>query len=215
MISGGTALGLPSTVLVGRTMPKKAFYEHLKTTAPVKAEFTQFIEHIELIASIKESSLHIPATKEIVEIDVLGLWLRSEENADQAFPYQALDLIARSISNKLLFACFRSESCKFLIKWGQFYETPWMLTSEAELRLHGSTLEELWWSFCSQVVFGIPDSANFPERLANQKKEESLITELNQINKKRKTEKQVAKRNALFDRKREIEQELKRLKGMF
>lgn len=49
-------LNLPSTVLVNRVMPKKVFYEHLKTTAAIKEQFVQQIERIEMVASIKEAA---------------------------------------------------------------------------------------------------------------------------------------------------------------
>ena len=39
-------LNLPSTVLVNRVMPKKAFYEHLKTTAAIKVQAEDYPSEI-------------------------------------------------------------------------------------------------------------------------------------------------------------------------
>ena len=98
-------LNLPSTVLVNRVMPKKVFYEHLKTTAAIKEQFVQQIERIEMVASIKEASIHIPGDKGVAEIDVLALHLKGAN-----VPYEAIELVARSIPNKLLFVCLTDES---------------------------------------------------------------------------------------------------------
>lgn len=201
-------LNLPSTVLVNRVMPKKAFYEHLKTTAAIKEQFVQQIERIEMVASVKEASIHIPGDKDVAEIDVLALYLRGAD-----VPYEAIELVARSIPNKLLFVCLSDESCKLLVRRDRLYETEWMSTDDTRLELAGSTLRELWDSIVSQVVFGDTNSVNLAGRLERKRRSEALRLELEQVERKRRSEKQIAKRNALFDRKRAIEVELSRLEG--
>lgn len=86
MGSASVTLGLPSTVLVGRAMPKKVFYEHLKTTTAIKDEFVHRINRIEMIAAIKETSVHIPAGETVAEIDVLGMQL-----SGAGVPHDAID----------------------------------------------------------------------------------------------------------------------------
>lgn len=201
-------LNLPSTVLVNRVMPKKAFYEHLKTTAAIKEQFVQQIERIEMVASIKEASIHIPSDKDVAEIDILALYLKGPD-----VPREAIELIARSIANKLLFVCLSEESCKLLVRRDRLYETEWMPTDDAKLELMGSTLGELWDSISSQVVFGDANSVDLAGRLERKRRIEALRLELEQVERKRKSEKQIAKKNALFDRKRAIEAELSRLEG--
>lgn len=201
-------LNLPSTVLVNRVMPKKAFYEHLKTTAAIKEQFVQQIERIEMVASVKEASIHIPGDKDVAEIDVLALYLRGAD-----VPYEAIELVARSIPNKLLFVCLADESCKLLVRRDRLYETGWEPTDDARLELVGSTLGELWDSIVSQVVFGDASYTDLAGRLERKRRSEALQLELKQVEQKRKSEKQIAKRNALFDRKRAIEAELSCLEG--
>lgn len=201
-------LNLPSTVLVNRVMPKKVFYEHLKTTAAIKEQFVQQIERIEMVASIKEASIHIPGDKDVAEIDVLALYLKGAD-----VPYEAIELVARSIPNKLLFVCLADESCKLLVRRDRLYETGWMHADDTKLELVGSTLGELWDSIVSQVVFGDANSVDLNSRLERKRRSEALRLELEQVERKRRLEKQISKRNALFDRKRAIEAELSRLEG--
>ena len=201
-------LDLPSTVLVNRVMPKRAFYEHLKTTVAIKEQFVQQVERIEMVASIKEASIHIPGNKDVAEIDVLALYLKGA-----VVPYEAIELVARSIPNKLLFVCTTGESYKLLVRRDRLYETEWMPVDDANLELMGSTLGELWDSISSQVVFGSTSPVDLNGRLERKRRSEALRLELKQVERKRKSEKQIAKRNALFDRKRAIEAELSRLEG--
>lgn len=201
-------LNLPSTVLVNHVMYKKLFYERLKMTAAVKEQFVQQIQCIEMVASVKEASIHIPSDKDVAEIDVLALHLKGVD-----VPYEAIELVACSIPNKLLFVCLTDESCKLLVRRDRLYETEWMPTDDAKLELAGSTLGELWDSISSQVVFGSASPVDLNGRLERKRRIEALRLELEQVERKRKSEKQIAKRNALFDRKRAIEAELSCLEG--
>lgn len=88
-----------------------------------------------------------------------------------------------------------------------------MPTDDAKLGLAGSTLGELWDSISSQVVFGSASPVDLNGRLERKRRIEALRLELEQVERKRKSEKQIAKRNALFDRKRAIETELSCLEG--
>ncbi|MBM6784663.1 DUF4391 domain-containing protein [Collinsella tanakaei] len=206
-------LGLPSTVLVGKVMPKKLFYEFLATTAAVKDEFVRLIERIDMVASIKEETLHIPAGGEVNEIDVLGLRLRAGDGEGVEVPYAAIDLIAKGVPNKVLFACEANGTMKLIVRRDRLYETTWLPCGVASVELGGTTLSELWDSLCSQVVFGDGSPVDFTGRVERKSRIEALQSELAAVNKKRKNEKQIAKRNALFDRAREIKQELARLEA--
>lgn len=206
-------LGLPSTVLVGKTMPKKLFYEFLATTAAVKDEFVRLIERIDMVASIKEETLHILAGGEVDEIDVLGLCLRAGDGGGAEVPYAAIDLIAKSVPNKVLFACEANGTVKLLVRRDRMYETTWLPRSKVTVELRGATLSELWDSLSSQVVFGDSSPVDFAGRVERKSRIEVLQSELAAVDKKRKNEKQIAKRNALFDRAREIKRELARLEA--
>ena len=203
MPSAATTLGLPSTALVNRTMPKKAFYEHLEVSAKIKEQFVHAIERIELIGCLKESSIHIPAGEKVAEIDVLGIYLKEERSA--VVPEAAIDLIARSIPNKLFFVCFNRDNSKFLIRRDKLYEAQWMPQGEVHLELTGSTLDEIWGSLCSQVVFNDADPADFDERLRRSNELASLRGQLEKLQKKRRAEKQIGRRNALWDEIKSIE----------
>ena len=208
------AFGLPSTVFANRVMPKKAFYEHLRVTGEIKEEFVNRIERIELTASIKETSIHLSATKDVVEIDVLSLFLKIGADIETEVPRRAIDAIAGAIPNRLLFVCVHGALCKLFVKRDRLYETEWLSCAETTLELRGDNLSEIWDSLCSQVVFGNSDFHDFDGRLQTRARIATLESELATVNKKRKSERQIGKRNVLFDRKRAIEEELSRLKGL-
>ena len=207
------SLGLPSTVLVERTMPKKTFYEHLNVNAQVKRELTYDVEHIVMLASIKEASIHVPTTKEVEEIDVLELQLRENEEGKAAVPYDAIELIARSIPNKLLFSCVHGDSCKLLARLDKLYETEWAPRDEVSLELCGSTLAKLWDCLCSQVVFGDANPVDFTIRLSRANELAALRAQRDKLQKRRGVEKQIGKRNKLWDQIKDIDKRIEELEA--
>lgn len=200
-------LGLPSTTLVHQAMPKQAFYMQLKPTTAIKNEFTQLIDHIELLAALKETSTHLPEAADIQEIDVLALYLKTD-----TVPLAAIKAIVANIPRKLLFACVAEKNLKLLLlRNNATYETEWLSFSEAQLVLAGTTLAELWDSLCSQVVFGDSNPVDFLGRAAHAKQVQDLKAQLAALEKKRQTERQIGKRNAMFDQIRTLKRELRQL----
>lgn len=200
-------LGLPSTTLVHQAMPKQAFYLQLKPTTATKTEFTQLIDRIELLAALKETSTHLPEAAGIQEIDVLALHLKTD-----ALPLAAIKAIVANIPRKLLFICVAEKNLKLLLmRNNTTYETEWLPVSEVQLVLAGSTLAELWDSLCSQVVFGDSNPVDFIGRAAHAKQVQDLKAQLATLEKKRVTERQINKRNAMFDRIKTLKRELKQL----
>lgn len=197
-------LSLPSTVLVGRKMPKRAFYEHLRTTAPVRDQFVNGIERIELVASIKEETVHIPAGESVVEIDVLALYLK--DGAE--LPVDAVTCIAKAVPNRLLFVCVAGEHVRLGVMLGELFWTEPAPLAETGLVLRGSNLDELWDSVCSQVVFGDDDPADFLGRLGRARELASAREELEKLRRRLAGERQIRKRNELFDRMRSIKKRI-------
>ena len=189
-------------------MPKRAFYEHLETTAAIREQFVRQIGRIEMVASVKEATVHLPAEGDVVEIDVLALHLKGEE-----VPRESIELIARSIPNRLLFVCLVDESCKLLVWRGRLHETGWDPADDVDLGLRGATLGELWDSLCAQVVFDDADPHDLEGRLERRARAEALRRELETVSRRRRTEVQTGKRNALWDRMRAIKRELARLEA--
>ena len=163
--------------------------------------------------SIKEASVHIPAG-EVKEIDVLGLHLREAERdcGEPVMPRKAINLVA-SVPNKLVFACLVQSRCKLCVKRGSLRETAWVSASEIALELRGVTLDEVWDSLCSQVVFGSADPADFKGRLARADELEALQAQLDKAQRCRAAEKQIKKRNALWDEIKDLESRIAELEA--
>lgn len=233
-------LGLPSTVAVGRSIPKNAFYKNLKLTAAVKDAFTHDVERFEIVASIKAATCGIPVGDAVAEVVVLRVDVR-----ERRVPCGVVAAIARGVPNKVLVACCFGDEVALALVRQQLQVGEWMPHDDTRLTLRGSTLDEVWDGICEQVIFadgatngageamlGCPGNgavaseaqASSPsavpatapakpcltvdERIERERQIAALRREVTTLERKQARERQIAKRNALFNRLKEARRQL-------
>ena len=199
-------LGLPSTTEVGRRLPKEAFYRNLKLTPKQKDAFVHGVERIEILNSIKESTIHIPAGEDVEEIMVVGIELRDEGAAETV-----VDEIAKANKHKLVFLCQEPTGRASLavrvqgVKFG-----PWTQLDQITLKVQGDTLDVVWDTIVSQVAFGDTGTTSMTveARIALTERIESLEKLVRELDTKCRKARQISKKNELFAQMRRAEAEL-------
>ena len=77
-----------------------------------------------------------------------------------------------------LFACAADDSVKLLARRDRLYETAWQPGRDVALELRGATLDEIWSSLCSQVIFGDASPVDIQGRIERRNRTEALRNEL-------------------------------------
>lgn len=213
-------LGLPSTVAVGRVIPKNAFYRNLKMTSALRDAFTHDVEKIEMAASIKEATCGIPAGEHVAEVVVLALDVR-----ERTVPRDVVAAIIRGIPNKVLVACRHEGEVALALVRQQLQVGTWQPEGDVRLALRGATLDEAWDALCEQVIFSdedadeaVPTSDAAPaltvdERIERGRRIEALRRDVATLTRKHAKEKQIGKRNALFKQLKAAKRELAELEN--
>lgn len=213
-------LGLPSTVAVGRAIPKNAFYRNLKMTSALRDAFTHDVEKIEVVASIKEATCGIPAGERVAEVVVLVLDVRGRE-----VPRDIVTAVVRGIPNKVLVACRHDGEVALALVRQQLQVGEWTPEGDVRLALRGATLDEAWDALCEQVIFSdedadeaVPTSDAAPaltvdERIERGRRIEALRRDVATLTRKHAKEKQIGKRNALFKQLKAAKRELAELEN--
>lgn len=199
-------LGLPSTTEVGRRLPKEAFYRNLKLTPKQKDAFVHGVERIEIMNSIKESTIHIPAGEKVEEIMVVGIELRDEGAAEAV-----VDEIAKANKHRLVFLCREPKGRESLavraqgVKFG-----PWTQPDQLTLAIKGETLDAVWDAIVSQVAFGDTGKTGMSveARIALAERIAALEKLVRELDTKCRKAKQIGKKNELFAQMRKAEAEL-------
>lgn len=198
-------LGLPSTTEVGRRIPKEAFYGRLKVSAALRQSFIDDVEHFVIANSIKTSTTGIPDGEHVHEVLVVEVVLKARR-----VPEEVLALVAQANPHKLLFACtFNDEVC-LAVMLGRLVVGSWRPLDRLTLDVNVSDVDAVWDSLASQVVYNDVGggSETVEERFEADAKLKALYEELARVETRGRKERQVARKNALFDRAKEIKRQI-------
>lgn len=203
-------LGLPSTTEVGRRLPKEALYRNLKLTPKQKDAFVHGVERIDILNSIKESTIHIPAGDKVEEIMVVGIELRDEGAAETV-----VDEIAKANKHKLVFVCSqRDDRSRLAVRVNGVKFGPWSQPDQLALDITGNTLDDVWDAIVSQVVFGDTGASEMSveTRLALTERIDTLERLVDELDIKCRKARQIGRKNELFVQMRKAEAELEQVR---
>lgn len=187
---------LPSTTRVGRRMPKERFYEQLKLTGRQRESFVRLIDSITIENAIKPSTMKIADGENVHEIFLLEIALKEE-----TLPSVAVEAIAKANPHKILFLCSCGDEEAYAVyRQGKVWAAKWLKSDEAKLVPHGDDLDSLWDSLCSQVIFGSVDIRDVDEEIKKRQKVKTLDEEIAKLERAHGKERQIGKRNALFEK---------------
>lgn len=198
-------LGLPSTTEVGRRIPKEAFYGRLKVSAALRQSFIDDIERFVIANSIKTSTTGIPDGERVHEVLVVEVALKSRR-----VPEEVLALVAQTNPHKLLFVCTHGgEACLAVMLKG-IAVGEWRSVEDTSLTLKATSMDGVWDSIASQVVYGDAGSetSTVDERFAMDAKLKALRDELARVEARGRKGRQVARKNALFDKAKELKRQI-------
>ncbi len=198
-------LGLPSMTEVGRRIPKEAFYGRLKVSAALRQSFIDDVERFVIANSIKTSTTGIPDGERVHEVLVVEVALKARR-----VPEKVLALVAQANPHKLLFACTFNDEVRLAVMLKKLVVGPWRPLNDLALDVSASSIDAVWDLLASQVAFGDVGSGSetVEERFEADAKLKALYEELARVETRGRKERQVARKNALFDRAKEIKRQI-------
>ncbi len=140
----------PPATHVSRTIPKSKFFDQGKPNHRLKKLFTQQIQHILWLAKLSPDTLKIPATPQVIEIEVFHLTLKGTE-----LHHDVLDAMDAAISHPIIFllesvdglhatsAAYKRPSEAAANQWivGSRFITAWSAPSQKPAAVLPSTLD--------------------------------------------------------------------------
>ena len=198
-------LGLPSTTEVGRRIPKEAFYGRLKVSAALRQSFIDDVERFVIANSIKTSTTGIPDGERVHEVLVVEVALKSRR-----VPEEVLALVAQTNPHKLLFVCTHGGEACLAVMLKRLVVGSWCSLDCLTLDANVSDVDAVWDSLASQVVYNDVGggSETVEERFEADAKLKALHEELARIEARGRKERQVARKNALFDKAKELKRQI-------
>ena len=204
----------PASTLVGKNVPKTAFYKHLEVGTKLKTRFVEDIERIEWWAKLAPSTLNVEDGKVVHEITVFLVSLKSDDVPDDMFT--AID---RQMPRHVLFVLRHGVRYCLLLNYKEWidpvkgtfriirsFRTEWTDGGVLRLTIDGSTMDKMYESFAGQVSgFGTSNAADTKRVIDLQQRLERKQQAVEALQKKVRAEKQ-------FNRQMQLNAEARTLK---
>ena len=206
----------PESTLVGKTVPKTAFYKNLEVNARMKQHFVDDVASVTWVAKIAPSTLNVTDGKTVHEITVFRMVLKKEE-----VPSDVLMLIDKQMPRHTVFVLQHEGKYCLYVNYKEWhdaeqrqfdivktYQTAWVKDADIVLNIEGSTMDAVFSSFVHQIAEGQlnANTKDLHTAVMENKEREQLQKNINILEQQMLKEKQPRKRF-------EIHQKLVKLKA--
>lgn len=152
-------LKFPPTTIVGKPIPKNAFYKHLEVNAKVKQHFVDDVVSIHWLYKLAPSTINVEDGKQVHEIVVFSAVLKDKDCPNDVFLF-----IDRNMPRHVVFILEYDNRYKVLLNYkawkdgqnSQFdiiktFATDWLTAERLLLTLEGQTMDALYEAMAGQV----------------------------------------------------------------
>ena len=152
-------LKFPPTTIVGKPVPKNAFYKHLEVNAKMKQHFIEDVVSIHWLYKLAPSTIHVEDGKLVHEIVVFSAVLKSKDCPDDVFLF-----IDQNMPRHVVFILEYDNRYKVLLNYkewkdgqnGQFkiiktFVTEWLTDNQLSLTLEGQNMDALYEAMAGQI----------------------------------------------------------------
>ena len=152
-------LKFPPTTIVGKPVPKNAFYKHLEVNAKMKQHFVDDVVSIHWLYKLVPSTINVEDGKLVHEIVVFSAVLKDKDCPNDVFLF-----IDRNMPRHVVFILEYDNRYKVLLNYkawkdghnSQFdiiktFATDWLTAERLLLTLEGQTMDALYEAMAGQV----------------------------------------------------------------
>lgn len=150
----------PKSTLVGKPVPKTAFYRNLEVNAKMKQRFVDSVESITWTAKLAPSTLSVADGKTVHEIAVFCIELKGE-----TVPTDVLVFIDRQMPRHTLFLLQHDDDFCLLVNYKEWhdaantrfdivktFQTGWTSADKLSLSLDGQDMDAVYSAIVKQVA---------------------------------------------------------------
>ncbi len=166
-------LKFPRTTMVGKPVPKTAFYKHLEVNTKIKQHFVDDVTRIDWLYKLAPSTINVEDGKLVHEIVVFSAELKSKDCPDDVFLF-----IDQNMPRHVVFILEYDNRYKVLLNYkewkdgqnGQFkiiktFTTDWLADDQLVLNLEGQNMDALYEALAGQVSGFGTKKAEYTKRI--------------------------------------------------
>lgn len=152
-------LSYPSTVIVGKNVSKKAFYDNMGVNSRIRQHFVDDVDQITWLYKLTAGTLGVEDGEKVHEITVFHVLVKSQDCPEDVFTF-----IDKSLPRHTVFILENAGRYRLLVNYKQWtdeskglfritesYHSHWMSASDIELPLSGMTLDKVYGGIVSYI----------------------------------------------------------------
>ena len=209
----------PKSTLVGKPVPKTAFYRNLEVNAKIKQRFVDDVASVTWAAKIAPSTLNVADGKTVHEIAVFRMELKSKE-----VPTEVLTFIDRQMPRHTVFLLQHEEDFCLLVNYKEWhdatnaqfdiaktFQTGWATDESLSLELDARDMDTIYSSIVKQIAGTAitSEAKDIHSAVAQSKEHEALLQKIAALEAKVAKERQPKKKFELHQQLVELENKIK------
>lgn len=190
--------GLPQSTITKKQLPKKAIFAEFDLKPSQREGFDADIARIDIVAVVNTAT--VPAVgdgSEVKEFYVLAIQLKRKE-----YDSKNIALLTKLIPRNIVFALHYEEEVQFAIYHTKLITSNWQLLTpnSSFLTIQGLDLDVVWENIVKSIGnIKVEDGNTLKEQIRGDDERAKILKQIEQLEKKCRTEKQPRRKLELFE----------------
>ena len=197
--------GLPHTTEIRKQLPKKAIYAKFELKPAQRDGFDADVSRIDIVAVVSPTTVPaIAAGKDIKEFYVLAVQLKKKD-----YDEKNVAMLSKLIPQNILFALQYEDETQLAIYHTKLIKSDWKSTTDTDIRLSGLNLDTVWENIIKDIgEIHVQEGKTLTEQIQEDERVVKLKKQIEELERKCRTEKQPRKRFELYERIKKLKREL-------
>ena len=178
-------------------MPKKAIYAKFELKPAQREGFDADVSRIDIVAVVSPTTVPaIASGEDIKEFYVLAVQLKKKD-----YDEKNIAMLSKLIPQNILFALQYEDETQLAVYHTKLIKSDWKSTTETNIRLSGLNLDTVWENIIKDIgEIQVQEGKTLTEQIADDERLAKLKKQIEELERKCRTEKQPRKRLELYEK---------------
>ena len=197
--------GLPHTTEIRKQLPKKAISAKFELKPAQRDGFDADVSRIDIVAVVSPTTVPaIAAGESIKEFYVLAVQLKRKD-----YDEKNIAMLSKLIPQNILFALQYEDESQLAVYHTKLIKSVWKSTTETDIRLSGLNLDTVWENIIKDIgEIHVQEGKTLTEQIQEDEKLVKLKRQIEELERKCRTEKQPRRRLELYEKLTSLKKQL-------
>ena len=197
--------GLPHTTEIRKQLPKKAIYAKFELKPAQRDGFDADVSRIDIVAVVSPTTVPaIASGVDIKEFYVLEVQLKKKD-----YDEKNIAMLSKLIPQNILFSLQYEDEAQLAVYHTKLIKSDWKSTADIEIRLSGLNLDTVWENIIKDIgEIHVREGKTLTEQILEDERLRVLKRQIEELERKCRTEKQPRKRLELYNRMQELKKNI-------